>query len=496
MSSSTPVSRSFTEWLPRFSFCCSSTNVNQTAFPWECRDHDDHAKAAFQHPVRRANQSLTDENLRLKRLLRENGISWSPAATAHLQQVNHSMRKTRSSLSSNQLGRPTLPMEVILRILGFAMQSRDPIVDPLWSLAPETLTEKEKTRGNQIAIHFLSTCKTLQEEGTRYLWEKNTFTFTSPQALRNFAELKSKFRHRISHINLRVIARYYDDQRRKHKLERCYHADLTRDHLLKVHMRPKESPLVRGGFRCYTWNQIVDFLAALRAPYDPTHRDRSSPRPRLLPSLTSMRIDLVNFSDTLLPFSGSELHDMTGHELGCTLNEIQVTGMPFDDTGMKASAELSGMLKDEGLYLDGPASFVALSRQLQPLSGRRWCARVIRAWKSKEGEPDGESEGDDEEDDEHIYPFGQNHPKLGTLPPAPQEEGHPPSSREEDTVIWKRVPSSRDGPERQWVQFSRFSGYEINDPDWDEDEEGICPCCGELHPGSALGFLPHDDHDD
>jgi hypothetical protein len=380
-------------------------------------------------------------------------------------------------------------MEVILRILKFALKSPYPIVDPLWPLNSENLTEKEKSRGNQIAIHFLATCKALHMEGTRYLWENNSFVFTSPQAVTNFAELDFKYRHMITHINFRIIARYYDDQRRKHRLDRCYHADLTKDHLLKVHMRPRGSPLVRGGFRCYTWNQIVDFLAALRAPYEPSKSSSRQPRPRLLPALTSMRIDLVNFSDTLLPFSGSELHDMTAHELGCTLNELHVTGMPFDDTGMKASAELSGMLKDEGLYLDGPASYVALSKHLQPLSGPRWCARVIRAWKSKEGEPDPDS--DDE--DEHDYPFGHNHPKLGTLPPAPPEEGHPPSTREEDTVIWKRVPTSRDGVDRQWVQFSRFSGYEINDPDWDSEDEGICPCCGESHPGSSfLEFVSND----
>ncbi|KAL3955501.1 hypothetical protein ACCO45_011064 [Purpureocillium lilacinum] len=143
-------------------------------------------------------------------------------------------------------------------------------------------------------------------------------------------------------------------------------------------------------------------------------------------------MDLVNFSDTLLPFSGSELHDIASHELGYHRNA-------FDDAGMKASAELSGMLKDEGLYLDGPASFIAHSKHLQPLSGQRWCARVIRAWK---GNPVG-SDYDDE------------------------DEGHPTSTRDEDTVIWKKVPTSRDGHKRIWIQFSRFSGYEINDLDAD-----------------------------
>ncbi|KAM0343963.1 hypothetical protein ACHAPU_008021 [Fusarium lateritium] len=451
-------------------------------FPWECRDREDQAKVAFNQPLRRANQSLTEENMRLKRILRDNGIAWSPIALSHMQQSNPLKRKTRSSMTAQELGHPYLPMEVILRILKFAMKSSNPIIDPLSPLTLDHLSDKEKLQGNQIAINFLATCRALHVEGTRYLWESNNFTFTTPQAVRNFAELPAKFRQGITHANFRVIARYYDDQpRRRHKLDRCYHSDLKKDHVLKVQQRPTESALIRGGFRCYTWNQIVDFLEGLRAPFDPNYRNRKQPRPRMLPSLVSLRFDLVNFSDTLLPFSGSELHHVCSHELGCTLNELQVTGMPFDDTGMKASAEMSGMLKDEGLYLDGPASYMAHSKYLEPLSGKRWCARVIRAWKAKDIEDE-----DSDNDSDTVHGHSHGHAGLGALPPAPNEEGHPPSVRDEESVIWKRVPISRDDEDRDWVQFSRSSGYEISDLDWDSDEEGICPCCGESHPGSSF----------
>ncbi|CAM1511319.1 Fc.00g088320.m01.CDS01 [Cosmosporella sp. VM-42] len=461
-----------------------------TVFPWECRDREDLAKAAYHHPLRRANQSLTDENMRLKRILRDNGISWSPIALAHLKQINPTQRKTRSSMTSQDLGKPHLPMEILLKILKSAMQSPFPIIDPLSPSRPENLSEKEKARGNQIAINFLVTSRAMYDQGTRYLWESNDFTFTTPQAVRAFTDLPLRFRQRITHVNFRIIARYYDDQQRRHKLDHCYHADLKKDHRLKVQQRPVETPLIRGGFRCYTWNQIIDFLKGLRAPFDPTVKLRKAPRPRLLENLASLRLDLVNFSDTLLPFSGSELHDIASHEFGCTLNELQITGMPFDDTGMKASAELSGMLKDEGLYLDGPASYVAHTRFLQPLSGKKWCARVIRAWKPKDHSGD-DTSGEDTPDAQQR---AHSHVKLGALPPAPAEEGHPPSSRDEETVIWKRVPTSRDESEREWIQFSRFSGYEMNDLDLDSDDEGICPCCGESHPGSSfLEFLMDED---
>lgn len=401
-------------------------------------------------------------------------------------------------MSAHKLGCPRLPTEVILRILKFAMQSAHPIIDPLSRLSQENLSDKEKSHGNQIAIHFLATCKALHVEGTRYLWESNDFTFTTPEALRNFSELSAHYRNKITHLNLRIIARYYDDQRRKHRLERGYHPDLKRDQLLKVRLRPKEPPLIRGGFRCYTWTQIADFLMALRAPYDPNHEDRKSPRPRLLPGLLTLRLDLVNFSETLLPFSGSELHEVASHELGCTLNELQVTGMPFDDAGLKASAELSGMLKDEGLYLDASPSFIAHTKYLQPLSGKRWCARVVRAHKGKGSDED--SDGFDDGDDEIeglVHHNRHFHPTLGTMPPAPAEEGHPTSSRDPEKVIWKRVPTDRDGNGRCWVQFSRLSGYEISEADWETDDEGNCPCCGADHPGSSfLSFMMDQDDDD
>ncbi|KAJ3492717.1 hypothetical protein NLG97_g5193 [Lecanicillium saksenae] len=461
--------------------------------PWECRDKEDQTEALYNSPLHQSNRALAQENQRLKKLLRQHNIPWSPLSQARLSSIEPGRRKTRSSNCGSDAAGLRLPTEVLLRVLKFAMTSPYPIVDPLSPLTPENMSDIEKGRGNQIAIHFLATCSAMQTEGIKYLWECNRFVFTSPQSLRNFGELTSRFRHPIESITLRVIARYYDDQHRRHKLDAGYHEDLQKDQPLPVCKRPRESLLVRGGFRCYTWSQIVDFLAALRAPYDPNHRDKSKLRPKLLPNLTMLRLDLVNFADELVPFSGSELHGITSHELGCTLNELQVTGMPFDDAGMKASAELSGMLKDEGLYLDGPAAFVAHKKHLQELSGSKWCARIIRAWKSTESE----DEDMDDAHDQHESPLsGWHRPKLGILPPAPEEKGHPVSARLDGTVIWKRVPISRDSDERQWSEFSRFSGYEIDGTDSDSDSN-LCPCCGESHPGASfLDFLMDDEDDE
>ena len=425
--------------------------------------------------------------MRLKRILRENGIPWSPVSQAHLAQSQTTgRRKTRSSMSSGDLGYPHLPMEVILRILKFALTSSHPIIDPLSPLTTANLTEAEKSRGNQVAIHFLATCKALHEEGSRIFWNSNTFLFTTPQAVRDFGELSSEYRNRMTAVTFRIIARYYDDQVHKRKLDRFYHWSLRKDIRLRVHQRPREAPLIRGGFRCYAWNQIVDFLAALRAPYDPSFHPKSAPRPTLLPSLTRLRLDLVNFSDTLLPFSGPEFHDVTSHEFGCTLNELQVTGMPNDDAGSKAGAELSGLLKDEGLYLDGDASFVMPAKgPLHTLRGGHWRSRVVRAWRDS-------SMGEDSDSDVDMSPesiFSRGHTKIGVMPSAPAEMGPPESTKSED-VIWKRVPTARDSTDRSWVQFSRYTGFQVLDGDSDDDE--ICPCCADAHP--FLGFLDDELH--
>jgi hypothetical protein len=448
-----------------------------TVFPWECRDKEDQARAVHAHPLRRAHQSLAEENLRLKRILRENGIAWSPVARAHLAAKDPAKSRARPSTRSVKLRHPYLPMEVLLRILKFAMTSAYPIIDPLWPATPENLTEEEKSRGPQIAINFLASCKAINVEGSKILWEDNTFTFTTPHAVRNFAELKPEFRHKITHVNFRIIAQYYDDVRRKHKLHRNYHWSLSKDVSLRVSMRPREPALTRGGFRCYTWKQILDFLAALRAPYNPGVKIPKQPRPRLLPALASLRLDLVNFSDVLLPYPDQELHDLASHELGCTLNEIQVTGMPADESGLKASAELSGLLKDEGLYLSGAASFMAQGKHLTPLPGKPWLARVVRAC----------SEIDDEElefgdDADYDPPFGRNHPRLNVLPAAPAEEGR----EGDDFLMWKRVPTARDETTRVWSLFCRITGHEVHDYDeGDEEDEIYCPACGDVHTSFA-----------
>ncbi|KAG6109738.1 hypothetical protein E4U14_003111 [Claviceps sp. LM454 group G7] len=453
------------------------------ANPWECRDHEDQAKASYNNPLKRTNHVLSKENMRLKRILRENGISWSPVAQAHMaqQDLACSGKRTRSSRRMDEEGRNRLPVEVILRILKYVTQSPYPIIDPLSRSIPEHLTETERSRGSQIAIHMLATCRALHAEGTRYLWESNTFIFTTPEALHRFSELSPRYRNKITSVTLRVIARYYDDCNGMYRLDAAYHPDLKTHQELKVHARPKEPLPIRGGFRSYSWKQIEDFLGALRAPYDPSYKNKHSPRPRLLPFLSMLRLDLVNFVDAMLPSasSHSELHEVTSREFGCTLNELQITGMPNGATGRSVSEELTYMLKDEGLFLHGCPTYVAQTRQLEKLSCKKWCARVVRAT-IREG-PSPVEDDAAASDDEPSVDYTQ---RLGILPPAPNEEGHPALFHDQTDVIWKRIPFTRDSNERRWVPFSRAAGREMPGFELGAGEDGRCPHDGE----GPLGF--------
>lgn len=423
--------------------------------------------------------------MRLKRLLRENGIAWSPLAQNHIKETQRMTRTTRSSTGSLAPELPHLPTEVVLRIMKFALSSPDPIIDPLSHTTSAHLTDIEKHRGNQVAFNFILTCKAFKTEGERYFWSSNTFTFTSVEAVRAFGDLPVEHRKKITHVNFRIIAQYYDDQQRKHRLDRSYHRNIKRDVTLKVYSRVKEGPLIRGGFRSYSWNHITDYLRALRAPYEPLIRLKV-PNSRLLPNLSSLRLDLVNFSEPLLPFSGVEFHEVTCHELGCSLNELQVTGMPDDEAGIKASAELSGMLKDEGLFLDGAASYLFPNKgSLQTLAGDMWSGRVVRAQRELEDESLSEFDGTDD-----IFTH-RNHIKVGVLPAAPEEPGQPETSPTlQNIIIWKRVPISRDSQERSWVRYARHGGHEILDG-FDSSDEFFCPCCGDVH--STSDWLDEDD---
>lgn len=480
---------------------------------WECRDGFDQAEAYYNQPLRARNRELQDENLALKRLLRENGISWQ-SQNARSVRRRSSTRFGTTGLANGPIpttSLPHLPVEVLLKILSFAVTSPHPIIDPLCKTMTEHLTTQEKARTNQISIHFLATCKAYHSEGTKLLWTNNDFLFTTPTALKNFAEVPALYRHQINSVTLRVVAKYYDDEERTHRLSTTYHPDFKKPWKLRVQMRPKEPTMARRGFRAYAWLQLIDFLEALLPPHQepyPGRKDAKTtrrslidalklmPRVRLLPNLERARMDFVDFGEDLLYSPPAQLHDLACHQLGRTLNELMLTGLPSDDSGLRTSHELAGMLRDEGLLIDHAPLMASQRYGIRHLpcdeEKCHYSSRVVRAMMGSEHFHDHHDHHDDDAED---------------FPSAPPEAGEPPehvafSCR----TIWKRKPIKLDFPaEREWELYDRISGLPWEDiedeatlfDDIDSDGEGmICENCGEIHPGAIPPEDLMDTHDD
>ncbi|KAI1484825.1 hypothetical protein F5X96DRAFT_662771 [Biscogniauxia mediterranea] len=464
---------------------------------WECRDQTHQAEIYYNQPLRAKNRRLEDENLALKRLLRENAISWQAQikSPVPLNPVHEPEPKPRTL--------PRLPVEIQLRILSDALTSPHTIVDPLCKLRRECLTAQEKAEPHYLAIHFLATCKAYYVEGTNALWFNNRFTFTTPEALKNFAELDYAHRKHIRRVTFRLIAQFYDDHHRVRRLPPSYHLafSVRKPPKLKVHKRPKDNIRVWGGFRAYAWYQLVDFLDAMLPPFDPSSSTapstkRSSPlaRPRLLPSLESLRIDFVNFGNDLFDDPPDQLHDLACHELGSTLNELVLTGIPQDDCGIDARNYLVGLLREEGLLIEDGAMFLAQKNGIRRLGRlghpKEPSYNVIRAMR-------GMSESFGINNYDYKYP-------ADVSPPAAPGEGGPHESRYESCrTIWKKIPvyygdlfSKSKEPEeekefRMWELFDRVTGKPLLDKSdkfefykvdsEDSDKEGLCENCGLEH---------------
>lgn len=183
-----------------------------------------------------------------------------------------------------------------------------------------------------------------------------------------------------------------------------------------------------------------------------------------------MRIDFVNFPDYFLPLPDSGLHEVAAHDLGCTLNELMVTGLPCCETGAKAGADLQGMVKDDGLFMCHAPSYIQQKRSLKPLRGYVGLSRVVRSWRKLDKRIPNE--------------------RRQAFPAVPEELGHPESTWKKRKTLWKRVPISRDSELREWIEFDRNTGESVHELYYDSDEE-VCPNCGVVH-----GMTDFDSEDD
>jgi hypothetical protein len=371
-------------------------------------------------------------------------------------------------------------------IVGYAMSSDHPIIDPLMPLDVSRITAEERKRSkNQVASGCLSACRAFHQEGSKAFWANNTFVFTTHQALHNMGILDLDTRNTISSTTLRVVAQYYDDQKRVRK----YDSEIPG--YPKVRVTPLQrvadpTTLGRKGFKSYSWLQVADFLNALRPPFDPLH-DKKQVRPRLLPNMTSLRIDFVNFPNECLDFPSTEIHHIAAHHLARTLSELIFTGLSHDDQGFRTQVDLEAMVRDDGLMLKSIDTLVHHNGKMNQVEDAEIRARVVRSWRSLVTEKTGEVP---HFQDSHWHPGVRTPLPAGLAGPIPLETVHPASLWENRPTMWKLVPVSRDSSRREFVEFSRTTGTPVGKysevADVDDSIDLECEDCGELHEPSIF----------
>jgi hypothetical protein len=282
------------------------------------------------------------EICRLRTILLENRIDSNQP-----RDQNQALVGTKKT--DNETSLPQLPHEILLIILGYAVTSSVPITDPFYKGRSSNMVEKEKTARGEINVNFLATSKVYRKEGITLILKNNDIIFTQAAALASFAKIPLNLRLKIDDATLRVVGRYYGDKAIKRfdlTGNGRYHP-IVPEFKIPLLARP-EGMNKEGGIQAYCFNQLTDFLKALQIPND----FKDQPQGHLLPSLKTMRIDLVNFCDHLTLGRLSFTPVIRWH-FTSKLDEVLVTGGPDPDPTFEMDAESHGLhnlLKDGGLF--------------------------------------------------------------------------------------------------------------------------------------------------
>lgn len=377
---------------------------------------------------------------------------------------------------------PHIPLELQSSILSYAMTNSTAIVDPLSKVISDRLLPSKKNRSDQIAIHFLATCKQYRCKGTIYLWENNTFIFTTPDALDNLADKVSPFlRNMIRSVNFRLIPRSFEDAVRfeEQRLSRKHRSDSVVNH-----------PGTRQLTHLHTYYyQLTQFLEAILLWHDPTDgtTDFEVPttpkRPRLLPNLKHLRIDFVVPKRRGLALSLNDLAHLTHSELGRSLQEVVMTGLPSDSIGKSVCNNLGQLLEEEGLLISHQRTITASRDGLGIIpcnKNKYWCScsrMVIRI-------------------SSNVRPIGwpsngsQDRRLQKEFPPIPQDESDPHRRVDKSChTIWKKVPIKlEDTDNREWQLFDRINGlpWVKVETELDSINDFVLKCanCGQTHHGA------------
>lgn len=382
------------------------------------------------------NKCVLEENRRLKALLDEHNIIYYARSNV--------TKKPRTRSLGNIQPLPHLPKELQLKILGFAMTFKQPIIDPFCKPRREHLTSSEKEARKEIHINFLATCKAFHVEGLQHFITNNEFVFTQVAALERFAQIPAEYRSTINHATLRIVGRYYDNTARKQNLLGLSYHPEVREYKSPILARPSGAEMDKG-IHAYCYHQFADFLKALQVPKPRSTRGIQ----KLLPSLKTMRIDLVNFCDHLW-HPGRDFSTVIRWHTGPMVDELVITGVPEDDPEEGVESIIDRMVKNQGVFASGPPIFASMVKGLKPLKPLGLAVRVVRCEK---------------EATKAKQEAAEVHPEGG----KPPKSFYPPGR-----TIWKYTQERLDKPERKWIEFDRRTGYPADDidmwSDFDDDE--------------------------
>ncbi|CZT00947.1 hypothetical protein WAI453_009443 [Rhynchosporium graminicola] len=380
-----------------------------------------------------------DELQRLKFLLRKHNIEPDTSLPVTIKYVSkNAIHKEFDGLT------PFLPTEILLRILGYALTSPVPVIDPFYRMRIQNVTRPEQFSRQHINVECLSVSRVFNTEGTRLLLENNRFIFTQAAALENFAKISPELRATVKDVRLRVVGRYYGDVARTADFSGnagAYHHTIP---ALQATVLARPDGMVNDqGIQAYCWLQVADFLKALQFPRELMSKNR----PKLLPGLGTMRLDLVNFCDHL-PVGISSFAAVVRWHLGLILDELVVTGLPGPEDGSDELMVLRNLLRDDGLFSSACPAFVSIPDGVKTLPVYGYNHHVLNSKK-----------------------IGERASKKAPIRRHP-EGGEPPKSAHADgTTIWKWT-KDYDYEPKKWIEFDRASGRpmtEIEDEDAEND---------------------------
>ncbi|KUJ16918.1 uncharacterized protein LY89DRAFT_782161 [Mollisia scopiformis] len=377
-----------------------------------------------------------DEISRLQALLRENNIDYR---RVHRPSQSESLDNSQDSELEVGEKLPDLPQEIMFQILGYSLTSSTTLTDPFYKGRKSNMTPEEQFARKKINVNFLATSKVFRDEGKALILKNNDIVFTQVAALANFAKIPAALRVKIDHVTLRVVGRYYGDKAKKEfnmQEESRYHA-LVPKFKIPLLARPK-GMIKEHGIHAYCYMQVGDFLKALFVP----RRISNGRQYKLLPSLKTMRMDLINFSDHLV-LGRTYFTPIIRWHLNKFLDELLVTGGSLGGEEDEEMYVLRNLVSNGGLFSENGAVFISVPGGLKPLPPYGITHELVRS------------------EEVPMKSFQKYHPEGGT----------PPKSHPERKTVFKWAADSL-SERKRWIEFDYLTGEELT-PDWNDIESEI-----------------------